>query len=471
MQRIDHTEIGGFALPRLAGGARKLLVAYSGGADSSLLLELALDFAEKNGLDIAAAHVSHGIRGDEGERDRRHCETEAAKRGIKCFVLEADVPRLARERGIGIEEAARDVRYGFFEDLMREEGYDCLLTAHNADDNLETMIFRLARGTSARGLCGIAEKSDFRGVGTLVRPMLAMTKREIVDICDKNGVKYVYDSTNSDTDITRNMIRAKVLPVLREINPRAELAALGLASDLREDCEFIEKIAEGSGSGLEISALKSCDNAILRRVLASEYEKASSHTLERTHIEALTEFVFASKENSFISLPGKYRAKIERSHLAFEPEPRFLGEEKNDSEKIPSSAVFPLTEGQNICGDTVIAVVQSADTEASHFPPQIQANDGNIYNLFTQGAIKSAKIEDSLFARIRRAGDVIDFGSFKKDVRKLYSEKKIPTSERETLLLVCDGRGIVWIPSVAVASRGKCGDDETTYFAYYKKCK
>lgn len=482
MSKLDYTKINGFTSPALlCGNEKKLLVAYSGGADSSLLLHLAADFAAKNGLEVAAAHVSHGIRGAEGERDRDHCIRVADELKIRCFVLDSNVPEIARLHGTGIEETAREVRYDFFEKLMREEGFDCLLTAHNADDNLETMIFRLARGTSARGFCGIAPLSDFRGQGKLIRPILSLTKREILDICDQNGIEYVYDSTNSDTDITRNLIRAKILPVLREINPKTELAALGLASDLREDCGFMDAAAENAvetlGKKFSVPALSSLDNAILRRILVSEYERICKNKLERVHIDSLIKFIRFGNDNSpgFLSLPGKYRARIECGFLSFEPEERFYsGINKNNFEKNLSEAVFPLSAGQNICGDTIICVsacIHEADTETTQFPQQIQINNGNIYNLFTQVAIKSATIDNALCARTRRPSDKIDFGTFRKDVRKLFSERKLTEDERKNLLLICDKEGILWIPGIGVAQRKTNSESGYTQFAYYKKSK
>ena len=137
----------GFTSPDILSGLPKdtpILVAFSGGADSSALLSMTVEYARQSGAKIYAAHVNHCIRGDEADRDEEFCRKVAAGYGIEIFVLRADVPKLARERGESIETAARNVRYEFFSDIMKKHSIPILATAHNANDNLETVIFNIA---------------------------------------------------------------------------------------------------------------------------------------------------------------------------------------------------------------------------------------------------------------------------------------------------------------------------------------
>ena len=167
-----------------------LLVAYSGGADSGALLHMVLAYAKENGAQVYAAHVNHGIRGAEADRDEEFCRATAEKYGIELFTLRADVPRIAAAEQKSIETAARDVRYAFFSDVMKKHGIKTLCVAHNADDNLETIIFNIARGSALGGVCGIPLTRDIDG-GTIVRPMLSISKADILEYCSVNNIKYV----------------------------------------------------------------------------------------------------------------------------------------------------------------------------------------------------------------------------------------------------------------------------------------
>lgn len=217
----------------LTGGAGGVLVAFSGGADSSALLDFFIQNADRLGLKVAAAHFNHRIRGEEADRDEEFCASVCRERGTEFFRGEGDVPKLSRESGISLEMAARRLRYEFLEGCAAKLGY-LLATAHNADDNLETMLLNLCRGTGTRGMSGIPPRR-----GNIIRPMLCVTKKEILAYCESNGIKYVTDSTNNEDDCARNLLRHNVLPLLREQNGAVESAALRTALLLRDDDEYL----------------------------------------------------------------------------------------------------------------------------------------------------------------------------------------------------------------------------------------
>ena len=205
-----------------------VLLAFSGGADSMALLDMMQK--EYPTAPILLAHVNHGIRGEEALRDRAFCENVAKERGIEIAILDADVPALAKEKGQSIEEAAREVRYAFFAELMEKRNIPLLLTAHHADDHLETVLFRIARGTGLSGLCGIAPIRPF-GAGDLARPLLGFTKQEILQYCKENVLSFVTDSTNADTAYARNRIRADILPIMEELYTDASHRAVRMRAE------------------------------------------------------------------------------------------------------------------------------------------------------------------------------------------------------------------------------------------------
>ena len=218
-----------------------MLIALSGGADSRMLFELASRHCAAHGTRFYACHVNHGIRGEEATRDRNFCVRLASECQYcaDIFVLNADVPALAEKWGKSIELAARTVRYDFFATVMKEHSIPVLVTAHNSDDNLETVIFNLTRGTGVKGMRGIPPSRPIDG-GVLIRPMLGIPKSAVLEFCRENGLDYVTDSTNTDTDYTRNLIRAEIVPLLERINPGVRGSVARLTRSMSELWEYTE---------------------------------------------------------------------------------------------------------------------------------------------------------------------------------------------------------------------------------------
>ena len=195
------------------GGA---LCAVSGGLDSMCLLEMTVRQGQKQGRRVAAAHFNHQLRGAEADRDEAFVRDWCAAREIPFFAGRGDVRAFAEKTGRTVEEAARQLRYEFLEETRRREGFGCILTAHHADDSAETMLLNLLRGTGLKGLTGIPEKRD-----CILRPLLSVTRAELAAYAAEHRIPFVEDSTNGTDDAARNVLRHQVLPVLRQLNPRA----------------------------------------------------------------------------------------------------------------------------------------------------------------------------------------------------------------------------------------------------------
>ena len=444
---------------------KRILVAFSGGADSSLLLYALGTWCIENGYKIFAAHVNHGIRGEEAIRDRDFCAQICEKMGIELFILNADVPAIAKETGKSIECAARDVRYDFFDEIMEKNHIPLLATAHNADDNLETILFRIARGTALRGLCGIPPVRAFGNGRYVIRPILSLTKEQVLDICAENGIEYVYDSTNSDEIYARNSIRASVLPVLRAINPDVSGASVRMCESLRDDQVYLDLAAAEYLKKAEynkINELASLQKSIFYRVVSRLYGESGDSMLERVHLDAIYKLVRRGREHSSLSLPGKKCAFIENGRLLFGDE--YEGGEKKEA--LPDEIM--LHEGENIFGDHILLLEKAVSTEPSHSTPQIQKEKGNIYKLFTQVYLKSDKISGNLSVRCRRNGDKIRICGMSKDVRKLFSERKLKLDERASYPVVCDDEGIVFIPKVAIRDEAELKNNDKNSLSQVK---
>ena len=305
-----------------------ILVAFSGGADSSVLLHLLVKEASQTGAPIYAAHVNHGIRGKEADRDEEFCRKTAEKLGVPLFVLHADVPNEAKATGESIETAARRIRYEYFDRLMLEHDIPILATAHNANDNLETMLFHLVRGSGLSGLCGIPISRLCAG-GCIIRPMLAMTRAEILAYCEDNDISFVNDSTNVDTEYTRNRIRSEILPALTSIHPSAVENAARLAENLRADARCLDDMAKRFCTemrrdfAVECKEITAAPSAIAHRALMLLYREISEGAvLEYAHLRALHRLAENAVPHSSVSLPHGIEAVVENGWLILQKKQR-----------------------------------------------------------------------------------------------------------------------------------------------------
>ena len=424
---------------KLAGHAPNtpMLVAFSGGADSVALLDMLQ--REYPNASILLAHVNHGIRGEEALRDRAFCEQVAKARGLEIAILDADVPTLAKEKGQSIEEAAREVRYAFFADLMGEREIPLLLTAHHADDHFETLLFRIARGTGLSGLGGIAPIRPF-GTGHLVRPLLGFTKQEILQYCKEQGLDFVTDSTNDDTAYARNRIRAEVLPVLESLYADASHRAVRMSADLVEDesllCGIATVFTEQNTTRGTISAkaLREAHPAIRRRALQLWFEKERGATLEAIHLQALTKLVMSGDTTARVALPTEISAYCTaKGRLALtKTKPQPVGE-----------YTIPLTLGKNPIPNTDISICITPVEN----PNAVNKRGGNVLVLMGEWN----DLQNVLAWRNRREGDVMMLGKMHRQIRRLWAARGIPTEWRQALPLLCRGEEIVWVPFVGTS--------------------
>ena len=245
-------------------------VALSGGADSCALLYALYELRGELGITLSACHINHGLRGGESDSDERFARRLCEKLGIPAEVFRVDV-RAAQRKHESIEEAARRLRYGCFEQVCAKYGSK-LATAHTANDNAETVLMYMLRGTGTRGLAGIPAVRD-----DIIRPLIFCTREQTEAFCRERGIEYVTDSTNLEDNCTRNRIRHNVLPLLREFNPSFLDAVSRMTSAVAADESFLtgyaEKCAEECAhpdGGYYSRKLKELPEAVLIRVISSE---------------------------------------------------------------------------------------------------------------------------------------------------------------------------------------------------------
>lgn len=226
-------------------GARRVCVALSGGADSVSLLTALCSVKSELGVEVCACHLNHGLRGADSDSDEQFCRKLCGSTGVPFYSKKIDVSA-AVQKHESVEEAARNARYEFFEEALEYFGGECVLaTAHNANDNAETVLLNLTRGTGLKGLCGIPPVRRFGQTGerSVIRPLMYCERGEIEEYLRSIDRGYVTDKTNLSEDYTRNKIRRRVLPELAEMNPSIVGVIGRMTRNLRADSEFLEGLA------------------------------------------------------------------------------------------------------------------------------------------------------------------------------------------------------------------------------------
>jgi tRNA(Ile)-lysidine synthase len=207
----------------------KILVALSGGPDSVFLLHFLNKFKRKFKVEIGAAHINHKLRGSDSERDELFCNAICDELSIPFYVLRTDVKSYSKKNKLSIELAARKIRYDFFAKISNQNNYNKIVTAHNADDNVETVLLNLVKGAGIKGISGIPIKRD-----NIIRPILSLPKKEILDYLEENKFEYRIDQSNLSNDFERNFLRNKVVPLLKEnLNPSLTKAILNTSINLQ----------------------------------------------------------------------------------------------------------------------------------------------------------------------------------------------------------------------------------------------
>ena len=432
-----------YDMTRLLKRSGCVITAFSGGADSSCLLRLMDVLAKKLGVAHVAAHVNHMIRGDEADRDEAFCREVCEKLNIQLFVLRRDVPAEAERLGLGLEECARNVRYSFFDDVSEKMTGDkrsaIVATAHNADDNLETVIFNMLRGCGTHGMCGIPPVRDRR----YIRPLLYTGGDEIRAWCDACGVAYVVDSTNTDTDYTRNHIRHSIVPEMKKITADPASVVSRMTSLVRRDDEYLESVtgeylAQGQAE-IARTTLRDLHPSISSRIIRTMYQNASGKgDITETNVRDALALICGETANASLSMPNRITLKIERNTVSFEREKGDMGPEYN------GEVVFEYPRDGEIFENEMFRVTFSEEKHTPHTANT--SNAENIYKLSIRRSFCSDKIVGALKIRYRIHGDAYRFGGMNRKVKKLFSDRKMSESEKRLTPIFTDDCGIVWIP-------------------------
>lgn len=403
-----------------------LLVALSGGADSVTLLHLAHRMADRYGYRLEALHVHHGIRGDEADRDRDFCKQLCDRLHIPLSVVELDIPALAKAEGRGLEETARLYRYQALQNYAAKHSLDRIATAHTATDNLETVLLQLTRGSGS--VIGIPTVRD-----CYLRPLLRATRADVLAYLQEWDLPHMEDSSNKSDELSRNLIRHRVLPVLQELNPKAEEAFARAAMLSREDNAYLDSLASAAADSGNIREIAALPLPLRRRALKQRCAILGLNGVEYVHLEALLTLVENGIAHSSLSLPGG-AVTIEEGQLIRKDAPIHFAPWE-----------IPLHMGENSLPDGSMLYLS---TESEEDVKKYTITQQNIYKLLIKDTLNFATIEGTIVARSRKAGDRILSGGMHRSVKKLYCDQKLSLSERSASPLICDANQILWIPAL-----------------------
>ena len=417
----------------------KVIACVSGGADSVCLLSILAEVAGERGITVAAAHFNHGLRGEEALRDELFTRAYAEALRLECFVGHGDVAEYAGEHGMGIEEAAREMRYAFFSEVCEKTGADKIATAHTADDNAETVIMRIARGSGLRGMGGIPPVR-----GNIIRPMLNITRRQVLEFLGEQNIGFVEDSTNELEIYTRNRVRHGVVPVLKEINGRFIEASASAVALFREDEDFLARTAaeftrEHCPDGrVEARELLALHPAISGRVIRALFGDG----LDRGHVRSVLELCRGGGTAGRLSLP---LCTVHREH----------GYLSKGAHEAKSFEKFELEAGDSRIISEINMKVYCNLTAASDI----------IYKSFNTFLFKTDAVCGKITVRPRNEGDQITLigRGCTKTLKRLFSEKRIPVKERGLVPVVADENGVLAVFGMGQDVRAAVSGGETAF--------
>ncbi|QJC50224.1 tRNA lysidine(34) synthetase TilS [Paenibacillus albicereus] len=432
-----------------------VLVAVSGGPDSMALLHAVHMLSPQLGVRVAAAHADHGFRPEASAREagtvRRYC----AGLGIPCETAELDVPAHLAEHGGNKQAEARRLRYRFLLEAAGRAGASRIALAHHADDQAETVLMRLLRGSSPAGLAGIPLRR-MEGNTELIRPLLRIHKPDLLAYCERHAVPYEEDGSNSSTDYTRNAIRLEALPYLEAFNGRLAESLCRTAESAAAESDYLDaRTREVFASGvlseegrltMSGAAFAALHVALQRRLiklildyLALETASAGFDEVERIRLGALS------------GTPSSWRVDLSRG-LRFRREyGRLVWTRREDEEPQPYAIEVPEPEGVWTVAEAGVEIRFSAHRHTRDGTALFAASDADARTAFFDWD----KLELPLLLRPRRDGDrmrPLGLNGTKK-VQDMFVDGKLPPSQRPSFPLLCDGGGrILWIPGLRRSS-------------------
>ncbi len=445
-----------------------IVVAVSGGPDSVALLRALHALSADWGWKLVVAHVNHQFRGEESDREAGFVAALADELRLACEIGRIDVPGYAKDKAMNAQAAAREKRYDFLFGVAEQYGADKIALAHHADDQAETVLMRIIRGTGPSGLTGIPFRRTERKT-ELIRPLLRIYKSEILQYCEDHHYEYCTDSSNAERKYFRNQVRLDVMPFLQRYNGRLPQTLNRLADMMRPEDDYIEREAERlfhrlaakeeAGYFFSRKSFLSEHVALQRRLikLILNYLFAEPDTLDYTKIELIRAAVLQEEAPS-LSLDVSERIRFVREYDR-------VGLTTANAEPRPGYCYMLRDEAGELSIPEADAVLRYGAADRAEADIVRAGHDEAFFDL--------DKLVFPLTVRSRRDGDRMEIAGLagRKKVKDIYIDDKIPRSERERIPLIVDADGrVLWIAGVR-RSRHALVDENTGRILHMKLCK
>lgn len=429
----------------------KVIAGVSGGADSVCLFLMLLELREKIGFDLIAVHVHHGLRGEAADQDQRFVEALCEQHRIPLEIFRVNLESIAKKRKQSLEEAGRMVRREAFDSVCKKYGGNKIALAHHQNDNAETLLWNLSRGTGLDGLGGIRPVN-----GKFIRPLLCMNRKEIEEYLAKRKQSYCIDETNAGTDYTRNKLRHLVLPILEEQVNSAAVRHMNetmeqiweLQEYMQEQVEaaYQECVQEHSEKAcwiqIQQNSFETFPELIKKMVIRKGMEQVGGkkRDLSHKHVDVMMELM-NKQVGRTLDLPYEMHAKRNYEGIRLEKQRTYsFGEEKKA--EIMQECMSEL----NIPGEIILADRNlKVRCKILEKPKNLSIKDipQKIYTKWFDYDI----IKSSLYIRTRQAGDniVIDEKGHQKKLKSWFVDEKIPKEVRDSQLLLAENNDILWV--------------------------
>ncbi len=452
-------KIAGFVKANgLFASADRILLAVSGGADSTALLYAVWALKAEGLLDaeLLCAHINHQIRGAEADLDEKFVVRQACELNLEITTKRVNAPRFARRNKLSVETAGRKLRIETLLEIARENDCECIATAHHKNDNAETVLQRLARGTGFRGLGGIWPIRKFCVDISFARPLLCVSRDEIIEYLNERNIKWREDKTNVDCRYRRNYIRHRLLPQLQKESSGSIVEQL---SELAESACRLQKVIGGfvdevwgelarCGAGkvtLDLGKFSNLAEPVkveaVRRSLVTL--GSGERDLTNEHFKRILEMAQQNVSGRKIELPGGYLVWREYRKLVF------VGVEKTSADERISESIKVDVPGQTRFGRFLVeAGIFEAETGAGRY----KAGKTSFVEWFDL-----ARVKLPLLVRCRRAGDrFVPLGQAEETkIGKFLTAQRVPQRIRERVLVVGDGEKIIWVWPIRMCELAK----------------
>lgn len=427
----------------------KVLVALSGGPDSVCLLNILYNLKAELNIEVGAAHLNHLLRDKDAFEDEEYVKTLCKSLDIPCFVKRVDINKYSKDKKMSSEMAGREARYNFFDDIVKDEGYTKIATAHNANDQAETILFRLMRGSGIEGLCGIKVRRD-----KIIRPILCLSRKEVEEYIEINNLKPRIDKTNFEKIYNRNKIRLDMIPYIKENFNEDIIQTLNRMSVLlQKDNEFIENSAR---SFYEKHCIEQSDYFIIKKEMFDNKEAVVTRVIRyaltnfsKTHYDFEMKHIYEicnlAKNNSgkAIDLPNKIYAENIYGDIYIK--------ERININNIDVKQEIVVNKNE-INGKKIFFNDENIEFSVLKNDSNLDLNQNNLIKYFDFD-----KINDSISLRKRKNGDkIIPLGmKGSKKIKDLFIDMKVPKEERDCIPLLCFDENISWIVGIRVSEEYK----------------